>query len=56
MQDGNSALGQKVLHIPQAQTEAMIQPNSVTDYRRRKSVSMVQLLGIFHACSLADLA
>jgi len=39
--DGNSTFGQKVFHIPQAQTEAMVQPNRVTDDCRRKSVFMV---------------
>jgi hypothetical protein len=54
IRDHNSTFGQKVFHIPKAQTEAMIQPYCVTDDERRKSVSMVYLLGIFHACSLTD--
>jgi hypothetical protein len=39
--NGNSTLGQKVFHIPKAQTEAMTQPNRVTDDCRRQWVSVV---------------
>jgi len=41
IRDGNATFVQKVFHIPKAQTEAMIQPNGVTDDCRMKSVSMV---------------
>jgi hypothetical protein len=41
IRDRNSTFGQKIFHIPKAQTEAMIQPNCVTDDGRRKSVATV---------------
>ena len=41
IRDGNATFSQKVFNISQAQTETMVQPHSVTDDGRRKSVSMV---------------
>ena len=55
IRDGNATFGQKVFNIPQAQAKTIVQPNCMTDDGRRKSVSMVELLGIFHAHSLTDL-
>ncbi|MCP4284975.1 MAG: hypothetical protein GY792_11050 [Gammaproteobacteria bacterium] len=55
IRDGHSVLSQETLHIPQAQTRTTIEPNGVTDDFWWEPVSMVQLPGIFHAGSLADL-
>ena len=50
----NSTLGQDVLDISEAQTEAMVEPDCVADDFWRESVSVVQRFSIFHPISLTD--
>ena len=39
--DRNAPLGQQVLHIPQAESETVVKPDSVADDLRRESVAMI---------------
>jgi hypothetical protein len=48
-----SAFGQKIFHITEAQTEAMIDPYGVADDFRRETVSVVTGWGAVHEMSLS---
>jgi hypothetical protein len=39
--DGDTPLGEEIFSISEAQTETVVEPDSVTDNRRRKSVAVV---------------
>src|SRR5215472_6309149 len=47
------AFSQKIFHISEAQTEAMIDPYCVTDDFRRKTVSMITRSEAVHKMSLS---
>ena len=49
--DRDATLGEEILHIAEAEREPMVEPNSVTDNLRRKSVASV---AGFHAPIVAD--
>ena len=51
--NNDSAFGQKIFHITEAQTEAMINPYGVADDFRRETVSAVTGSGALHEMSLS---
>ncbi len=52
----DAALGEKVFYIPKAETEAVVEPNGMTDDFCWKSVSTVARRVAFHRPSLPDTA
>ncbi len=52
----DAALGEKVFHIPKAETEAVVEPYGMTDDLCWKSVSTVARRVAFHRPSLPDTA
>ncbi len=53
VRNNDSAFGQKIFHIPKAETEAMIDPYGVSDDFRRETVSVVTESGALHEMSLS---
>jgi hypothetical protein len=53
IRNNDSAFGQKIFDITEAQTEAMIDPYGVTDDFRREAVSVVAGPGAVHEMSLS---
>ena len=53
VRNDDSAFGQKIFNVPEAQTEAMIDPYSVADDFRRETVSVVTGSGAIHEMSLS---
>jgi hypothetical protein len=53
VRNNDSAFGQKIFHITEAQTEAMIDPYGVADDFRRETVSVVTGWGALHEMSLS---
>jgi hypothetical protein len=53
--NNDAALRQKIFHITEAQTKAMVDPHCIADDFRRKTVSMVTSSGAFHGRSLSQL-
>lgn len=53
VRNNDSAFGQKIFNITEAQTEAMIDPHGVTDDFRRETVSVVMGSGALHQMSLS---
>ena len=53
IRDNNSAFGQKIFNITEAQTETMIDPYGVADNFRRETVSVVAGSGAVHEMSLS---
>jgi hypothetical protein len=53
VRNNNSAFGQKIFNITEAQTEAMIDPYGVADDFRRETVSVVTGWGALHEMSLS---
>ena len=53
LRNNDSAFGQKIFNITEAQTEAMIDPHGVTDDFRRETVSVVMGSGALHQMSLS---
>jgi hypothetical protein len=53
VRNNDSAFGQKIFHITEAQTEAMIDPYGVADDFRRETVSVVTGSGALHEMSLS---
>jgi len=52
----DAALGEKVFHIPKAETEAVVELDGVADDLGRKSISVVARRVTFHRPSLPDTA
>ncbi len=50
----DSTLCQGILDIAQAEAKPMVQPNGVTDNRRRESMSVIQRLDVLHGLMLPD--
>jgi len=53
VRNDDSAFGQKIFNVPEAQTEAMIDPYRVADDFRRETVSVVTGSGAIHEMSLS---
>src|SRR5215472_10249979 len=53
IRNNDSAFGQQIFHIPEAQTEAMIDPHGVADDFRRDTVSVVTASGALQEMSLS---
>jgi hypothetical protein len=53
VRNNDSAFGQKIFHITEAQTEAMIDPYGIADDFRREAVSAVTGSGAVHEMSLS---
>ena len=53
VRNNDSAFGQKIFHITEAQTEAMLDPYGVADDFRRETVSVVTGSGALHEMSLS---
>jgi hypothetical protein len=53
--NNNTALGQKIFHITEAQTKAMVDPHRIADDFWGKTVSVVTGSGAFHGRSLSQL-
>jgi hypothetical protein len=53
VRNNDSAFGQKIFHITEAQTEAMIDPYGIADDFRRETVSVVTGSGALHEMSLS---
>jgi hypothetical protein len=53
VRNNDSAFGQKIFNITEAQTEAMINPHGVADDFQRETVSVVTGWGALHAMSLS---
>lgn len=55
VRDDDSAFGKKIFDIAKTQTEAVVNPDGMTDDVRRKPVSVVAVSAGFHPFSLAVL-
>ena len=53
VRNNDSAFGQKIFNITEAQTEAMIDPYGIADDFRRETVSAVTGSGALHEMSLS---
>jgi len=53
VRNGNSAFGEKILHIAEAQTETMVNPDSIADDFQRETVTVIGRPIILHSNSLS---
>src|SRR4029079_18395968 len=53
IRDDDSAFGEKILHIPEAQTEAMVNPDSIADDFWRETMTVIARPAVFHGTSIS---